>query len=139
MRQIGIVREVTESHAVVEVSRESACEGCHAKSDGSCAGCVTFGSSKKVTCRAENSVGAAVGNRVEVETASGVVILYAAAVFLFPLVLGIIGWFALGMIGETAAYLGAIGGFALAFVIVYFTLNRTAAKRLDVRILRILS
>jgi positive regulator of sigma E activity len=139
MRQIGIVREVLPTHAVVEVSRESACEGCHAKEEGSCSGCITFGSSKNVTCRAENSVGAPVGSRVEVETASGTVILYAAAVFLFPLLLGIAGWFLCGLIGETAAYLGAICGFVLAFLIVYFTLNRTAAKRLDVRILRILT
>ena len=137
MRQIGIVREVRTDCAIVEVSRQAACEGCHAKEEG-CAGCITFGSSKKHTCRAENSIGAAVGSRVEVETESGTVILYAAAVFLFPLICGILGWLVGGIVGETASYIGALAGFILSFAIVYFTLNKSAAKRLDVRITRVL-
>ncbi len=139
MRQIGIVREVLPTHAIVEVSRESACEGCHAKAEGSCSACISFGSGKKVTARAENSIGAKVGDRVTVETEANIVILYAAAVFLFPLICGIIGYFIGSIFAESAAYAGALTCFVLAFVIVYFTLNKTASKRLDVRITQILS
>lgn len=141
MRQIGIVREVREACAVVEVSRESACEGCHAKIDGSCSACVTFGKSKKVTARAENSIGAGIGDRVEIETPSKTVILYAAAVFLFPLICGVLGYFLGGLFSDTEAvsYIAALIGFAAAFIIVYFTLNKSAAKRYDVRITRILT
>lgn len=138
MRQIGVVREVNEGVAIVEVSRKSACEGCHAAADGECSACVSFGD-KKTTARADNSIGAKVGDRVVLETNSGTVILYAAAVFLFPLVLGIAGYFALGALNFAAApYIGALCGFALAFVIVWLTLNRTASKRCDIKIVRIL-
>ncbi len=141
MRQFGIVREVRTECAIVEVSRESACEMCHAKTEGGCSGCVSFGSSKKLEARAENSLGAVVGDRVEHETPSNTVILYAAGVFLFPLICGIIGYFLGGLFAqaEIVPYLCALAGFIGAFAVVYFTLNKTASKRLDVRITRILS
>ena len=85
MRQIGIVSEVFDGFATVEVSRKSACEGCHAASDGGCSACISFGN-KKTTARADNSIGAKIGDRVMLETDSRVVILYAAAVFSAPLV-----------------------------------------------------
>ncbi len=138
MQQIGIVREVFDDYALVEVSRKSACEGCHANVDGGCSACVSFGN-KAAVSRADNSLGARVGERVIIETASKTVLLYAAAVFLFPLILGVIGYFAGGLLSFTAAsYLGALIGFMAAFIIVWATLNRTAKKRLDVKIIRIL-
>jgi len=138
VRQIGIVREVGDGFAVVEVSRKSACEGCHASAEG-CSACVVLGD-KKTTSRAENSLGAGIGDRVELETPSKTVTLYAAAVFLFPVLLGIIGYLIAGALTTHAAapYIAALAGFALAFVIVYFTLNRRAASRFDVKIVRIL-
>ena len=136
MQQIGIVKEVYDDFAVVEVSRKSACEGCHANAEGGCSACVSFGE-RSMVCRAENSVGAVVGERVMVETRSKTVLLYAAAVFLFPLILGIIGYFAAsGLPFAAAPYICAVVCFVLAFLLVIFTLNRRAAKRLDVKIIR---
>ena len=136
MQQIGIVREVNTDFAVVEVSRKSACEGCHANAEGGCSACVSFGD-RTTVCKAENSAGAKVGDRVMIETESKTVLLYAAAVFLFPLILGIIGYFAAEKLSFAAApYMGAVLGFALAFIVVIFTLNRRASKRLDVKIVR---
>ncbi len=138
MRQIGIVSEVYDSFAVVEVSRKSACEGCHANADGACGACVAFGD-KKTTAKAANPVGAKIGDRVIIETESKTVVLYAAAVFLFPIILGIIGYFVGGLAAHTAApYVGALAGFVAAFIVVWLTLNRVASKRYDVKIVSIL-
>jgi len=138
MKKTGIVKEVNNAFALVGVSRKSACEGCHANFDGNCSACVIFGD-KETFCKAENSIGAKVGDRVVVETASHTVILYAAAVFLFPVILAIIGYFVGTLISDVGAPIfGALIGFALAFVIVWLTLDRTASKRLDVKIVRIL-
>lgn len=138
MRQIGIVREITDGHALVEVSRKSACEGCHANAEGSCSACISFGS-KSVISKADNSIGAAVGDRVVLESASGTVIFYAAAVFLFPLILGVIGYFVGALFrGEAAPYIGAVAGFVIAFIVVALTLNRYAEKHNAVRITEIL-
>lgn len=138
MQQIGIVREVFDRHAVVEVSRKSACENCHANIDGGCSSCISL-SEKAAVSKAENSIGAKTGDRVVIETESSTVLLYAAAVFLFPLLLGVIGYFIGTKFPLSAApYLGALGGFSLAFLIVFLTLNRSAEKRLDVKIIRVL-
>ena len=138
MKKIGLVTEVFNDHALVSVSRKSACEGCHANVDGNCSACITF-SNKETVCKADNSIGACVGDRVELETESKTVIFYAAAVFLFPVILSVIGYFALSLLNsETAAYLGALGGFVLAFIIVWLTLNRRASRRFDVKIVGVL-
>ena len=138
MRQIGIVTAVESGYSIVEVSRKSACEGCHANADGNCSACITIGK-RTTVCRAENLVGAKVGDRVAVETESGTVLLYAAAVFLFPLILAVIGYFAATFIPyEAAPYIGAVSGFVIAFPTVVFTLNRKASKRLDVKIVQVL-
>lgn len=138
MQQIGIVKELCGKLALVEVSRHSACEGCHAKADGNCSACVSFGD-KKTSANADNSIGAKVGDRVILETESRTVILYAASVFLFPVLLAVIGYLLGTFMSFTAApYIGAILGFILAFVIVWATLDRRAKKRCDVRIVRIL-
>ncbi len=138
MQQIGIVCDVLDNYALVEVSRKSACEGCHANIDGNCSACVSF-VSKKTLAKADNEVGAKTGDRVIIETASRTVLLYAVAVFLFPIILGAVGFFLGGILPQAwAPYIGALVGFIIAFLIVWATLNRTASKRLDVKIIRIL-
>jgi len=138
MKKIGLVTEVNNDHAVVSVSRKSACEGCHANVDGNCSACITF-SNKEAVCKADNSIGACVGDRVEIETESKTLLFYAAAVFLFPVILAIIGYFLLSLTNsEPLSYLGALGGFVIAFFIVWLTLGRSASRPLDVKIVRIL-
>ncbi len=139
MQQIGIVRATDGESATVEVSRKSACEGCHAKADGECSACVSLGG-KTVSTKAHNGIGAKVGDRVMLESESSTVLLYAAAVFLFPLLLGVIGYFVGGLIeGAAPAYIGAVLGFVLAFIIVWATLNRYAKRHSAVRITQILT
>ena len=138
MRQIGIVKEVLSDCATVMVSRRSACEGCHANADGNCSACISLGK-KELVSKAENSLGAAVGDRVVVETESGRVLTYAAAVFLLPTLLGIVGYL-LGGLAEYMfmPYVGAIAGFIVTFLVSCVILNRAASKRLDVKIIEIL-
>ena len=88
MIQTARVCETKEAVAVVEVRRQSACAGCHA---GGCLGC-----GKVVRAEAENSVGAQVGDLVEIEGTTTRVLLHAVLVFLMPLVsavcLYLLGW-----------------------------------------------
>ncbi len=139
MRQIGIVKDVSPEYATVLVSRKSACEGCHANADGNCSACISLGKKELVT-KADNMLGAAVGDRVLVETESGRVLTYAAAVFLLPIILSIISYILGGLAEYTfMPYVGAVVGFLVTFLASSVILNRAASKRLDVKIIEILN
>ena len=143
MRQTALVIEVDESSrtALVEVSRTSACEGCHAKAEG-CSACVSFGDGRKAQAKADNAIGAAIGDRVIVETESSTVLLYAALIFLLPLALGSAAYFLfqafLAGIHPALPYVGSLAGFAAAFLLLIFVFNKKAAGRTDVKIVEIL-
>ena len=138
MRQVGIVREVNEYCAVVEVSRKSACEGCHASLEGGCSACVSFGK-KEIRTRADNSIGARVGDRVLLETDSTTVIIYALAVFLLPIVTAAVGYILLSsLLGELAGYITAVACFISVFAISCLSLNSRASRRFDVKIVNVL-
>ena len=131
----------------IEVSRQTACEGCEQGKNGSCHACVMLGDSKKnrqLRSKAIDLVGAEVGDRVLVETDSSTVIKYAAEVFLLPLVLGAVGY----LIGEKLADFTSNGnllplvcslvGFAAAFTYVKLVPAKRAENNCDVKIIRIL-
>ena len=123
MEQCGAVKRIKGQYAEVEVKRSTACESCSAAH-------VCPSGRKDAVVRARNDAGAAVGDRVRLETPSGSVLKYAFAVFVFPLLLALAAFLAVSAFaGETAAILSALGGFALAFLIVFFTLERSAKKR----------
>lgn len=135
MQNIGIVVETFPEYAVVEVSRKSACEGC--SSAEGCKTCFSFGK-RETRTKAENFLGAKVGDRVLIETASRTVIFYAAAVFLLPLLLGIAGFMIGGLISQgIIQYICSLVGFAGAFAFIFFVFNKRAEGRLDVKIVRI--
>lgn len=139
MRQIGIVKSLQGNRATISVSRKTACEGCAAKSgEGGCSGCMTLATNRELIAAADNTLGAKVGDRVVVETDSNIVIGYAAAVFLLPLLFGVAGYFAGRLISTLAAYIVSAVGFAAAFIFLYFGLNKRAEKRCDVRIVQII-
>lgn len=126
--------------ATVEVKRKSACEGCHKMTLGEgCGVCSLLGSDSRFEAKAENGLGARVGDRVEVETGTGRVLFYSALVFLLPVVVGILlygvsGWF---FETELARYLLLAGGFAVSLFGVWLYSHFVIAKRLDARIVRI--
>ena len=65
MKTFATVITVTDMYAVVETERVSACEGCHkATEEGGCSVCTLMGGSRKVSAKADNTLGAKVGDRV---------------------------------------------------------------------------
>ena len=86
MRQRAVVVEVHGEYATVETSRRTMCDGC-AKGGGCGGHCEITGlvaSSGKMRAEVENKLGAKVGDTVEIESESGVILSYAALVFILP-------------------------------------------------------
>ena len=109
MEQLVRVRQIHEdSTATVLCVRESACSGdCH-----KCSGC---GAAKEsILLRADNPIGAKVGDLVKVESASGPVLKAAAVLYMLPLVFFFVGY-ALGAALEMSG--GLFGGLAFGLSI----------------------
>lgn len=141
MNTIAFVKETDGRYAVVETERKSACDGCHKNENGEgCAMCKVFGGSTKVSARAKNGIGAKVGDKVEIESSSARMLFYAMLVFILPLVLGIVAYFALipTGIGEGFSGLCAIGAFVLSFSIIAVISKLFLSKRCDIKIVKII-
>ena len=140
MTRNAIVVETTPDYAVVEVTRESACAGCH--NSDNCSICkIGLTDHAKMRSKAANPLGAREGDTVQIETDSATVLHYSAAVFLLPLALGAAGYI-IGYIADfdiMIRYIISLIGFAAAFVILKIFLEKRAAKRLDVRITQIIA
>lgn len=139
MQKAAVVVADLGDYKEIEVSRSSACEGCSQNKNGSCHACIALGDNRAMKTKARDEVGAKVGDRVMVETDSNTVIRYAAEVFLLPLLLAAVGYFVGGLFGkEAASYIGALLGFAAAFVFVKLVPAKRAEQSCDVRIVRII-
>ncbi len=121
MKQKAVVRSVFADYAMVEVARNSMCDGCvnqNCKSH-TCAAGAMFGSAKTMTVRAKNPVGAAVGDTVWVETADSRVLGNAALVFLMPIAVCMLLYavtdalFSADWIAYAAAAVGFVGAFGV--------------------------
>ena len=123
MEQCGKVKSVKGEYAEVEVRRSTACESCSASH-------VCPSGRKDAVIRARNDAGAAVGDSVKLETPSINVLLYSFAVFVFPLLVAVAAFFITsGFAADKYAIVAAVCGFAVAFLIVYLTVERSAKKR----------
>ena len=140
MTRNAIVVETTPDYAVVEVTRESACAGCH--NSDNCSICkIGLTDHAEMRSKAANPLGAREGDTVQIETDSATILHYSAAVFLLPLALGAAGYI-IGYIADfdiMIRYIISLIGFAVAFVILKIFLEKRAAKRLDVRITQIIA
>ena len=79
MRQRAVVVEVNGEYATVETSRRTMCDGC-AKGGGCGGHCEITGlvaSRGKMRAEVENKLGAKVGDTVEIESESGVILSYS--------------------------------------------------------------
>lgn len=146
-RTAVVVNDIGNNIKEIEVSRETACEGC--SQQGSCHACIMLGDSKKnraMRTKAFDPLGAQVGDRVEVETESSTVIKYAAEVFLLPIILGAVGYLlgeSLGAkisesIGRFLPLVCSLVGFAAAFAYVKLVPAKRAEMNCDVKIVRII-
>ena len=115
MEQLVRVRQIhRDGTATVLCVRESACSGdCH-----KCSGC---GAAKEsILLRADNPIGARVGDLVKVESETGPVLKAAAVLYMLPLVL-FFGGYALGAaLGLSGGLFGGVA-FALSIwlIVVY--------------------
>ncbi len=142
MKSKATVISVNGTRAVVEVERASACEGCHKNADGhGCSVCTLMGGDRRFRATASNSLGAATGDTVLVETATGRVLWYAVLVFLLPLALAALGWGLAALLHATptAQALAALGGFVLCFAGLFVYSKLLAKKRPDVEIVEIVN
>lgn len=108
MKQRGTVDAVSGRIAVISVVRESACSGdCH-----KCAGCGAV--SQTLQIRAKNPIGATKGDKVYVESSTGLVLWAAVLVYLVP----ILGFFAGYVLGFhwNAIPLWSVIGFVLGWI-----------------------
>ena len=91
MTRNAIVVETTPDYAVVEVTRESACAGCH--NSDNCSICkIGLTDHAEMRSKAATPLGAREGDTVQIETDSATILHYSAAVFLLPLALGAAGY-----------------------------------------------
>lgn len=128
--------------AMVETKRKSACDGCHKQKEGtSCAMCTLMGDKAELSTRAENSIGAKVGDEVMIESPSGRVLAYGALVFLLPLLLGLLCYLLCSLVSssEPIRLCGALLAFGGTYVFLWLYSRRVIARRCDVTITRILS
>lgn len=124
MLERAVVVETDGKIATIEVKRSSMCEGCHKLSgNGDCAGhCeisgLVAGNGKTVITKAVNLAGAAVGDKVRIETDSKKVIGYAALVFILPIIVCAVFYWVGDIIFTEAygAFLSAAVGFILTFL-----------------------
>ncbi|MBR4800160.1 MAG: SoxR reducing system RseC family protein [Clostridia bacterium] len=120
MTERGVVVKVKGKRATVRFDRRSACDSCHM--------CAVTRDGMKVEVVIENTLGANVGDFVEVEMAQRFVLTAAIIVYLIPLALVAFG-VGLGVLfNELTQILLAVGGLVLGFVIA-FLLDRFVIKK----------
>ena len=115
MTQYAIIKKLTgPEKAEVEVLRGTAC-------GDDCGSCEVCHYASKIRVEARNAIGAAVGDRVEIETATSRVLGAAVLVYVVPFVLFFIGYAIAALVLELAevpAMLVSFAFFAVGFVVV---------------------
>ena len=122
--------------AVIEISRKSACEMCH-ETGSACTACNIFTSSKKASARAQNAIGANVGDIVEVESKETTILGFAAIVFLLPIAIPLI-LYLIFQTNMTIAVTVAVAAFLITSIAVYFVSKRYEKKKPVLKITKIL-
>lgn len=113
MKQTGVVSEVKDGIAAVRFVRDSACgENC-----AMCGGC----DKRTSFVKAKNTIDAAPGDKVVIETDTGMVLAGAFFAYIVPIVLMFLGYDTLGCVG-------AVLGFLLPFIIFKF-INKKLEKK----------
>lgn len=141
MVNVAKIISVNDKIAIVEVNRKSACEGCHKSTDGnSCSVCGLMGGNKTITAKAKNSIGAKVGDRVEIESSSGRMLLYGLMIFVLPIVASLIAYFTAQalMADEAIRLISAFISFLSVFIIDFIVSKIIDKNRGDVIIVRII-
>ncbi len=107
MKRNAVVESVFGEKAKVSFLREEAC--------GSCAGRHFCTNAKKTSAEVKNSVGARVGDTVEIETKTASVLLYCLILFLAPIILALAMYLIFVNINTVLAYVFTAVGFVLPY------------------------
>ncbi len=128
MKAIGKVIELSDDFALVSSQRQSACASCHnCASKGACHAELVFGEQKQeVMIEAINSIGARVGDTVELEGSTRKTLSIAMLIFLLPFVLTSLAYFFLESQTDIGAVLPLIliGVFVISFFIITKLVNK---------------
>ena len=115
MTQYAIIKKLTgPERAEVEVLRGTAC-------GDDCGSCEVCHYASKIRVEARNAIGASVGDKVEIETATSRVLGAAVLVYVVPFVLFFIGYALAALVFELAeapSMLVSFGFFAMGFVVI---------------------
>ncbi len=115
MQQLVRVKETFEDGTAMVIHvRESACSGdCH-----KCSGC---GAAKEtILLKAQNPIGAARGDLVTVESATGPVLKAAAVLYMLPMVLFFAGYFVGDLLWQRGALVGCLSFVASIILAVFY-------------------
>ncbi len=141
MKTRAVVIALDGDYATVETERTSACEGCHKAEEGGCSVCSLMASNRKLATRAKNTVGAAVGDTVTVESETARLLWYAALVFLLPILVAALAWCVTLLLDANIAWqiAGAVIGFVGTFVGIFFYSKHLKKTHCDVEIIEIVT
>lgn len=131
MKEEDLVLESEGETAKVEIKRTTTCKGC---------GICRMGSSDTMIAEVENPGGAKVGDKVEVEVDTPLILKVAFIVYIFPIVGLIVGYLiGEGIFGsELVGICFGIGGLLLSFRVIYWYDKRLKRERkLRSKIIRI--
>lgn len=141
MVQLAKVIKTDGETAQISVERSSMCDGCSKKGcSGTCAAGRLFGTDKSMHALARNTIGADVGDTVQIETKTSVVMKYALIIFIMPIIISAILYF----IGkavfheEKSAIAAAFIGFIASFAVIGLIERRKSKSPPDVVIKRII-
>lgn len=137
LKETGTVVRTREGRVSVRLSRTSRCQGCNA--------CILAGGGAYMLAEAEDPLGVSVGDQVVIESRGPGQIGGSFVVYILPLALFVLGFFAASTIARPSGRsegIGVAGG--LLFVVLYFAAmalyyRRPAAKaRAAMRVVRVL-
>lgn len=136
----GVVVEVNGNAAIVEVERRAMCSSCEKNtSGGGCELCGLISSGGgKMRAEALNKAGAVPGDTVELETESKTVLAYAALVFILPLAVSALFYFAAFSVFRSDGT--GIACAAVGFVLSYAALivfEKRRKKKTDITIVKV--
>lgn len=133
MRAEGVVESVADDKmAVVSIKRDTAC-------GETCAGCGANCNMRNNSLTAINLIGAETGDRVFVEMHTKTVLKSAFVVYILPLVLFFLGYFASDFFGGSEMISAVCGGvlFVISFVLLHF-FDKKHSKDINARICEII-
>lgn len=130
------VISVSGELAEIEVRRKSMCDGCE---KSSCAVGGLMGNGGTMRTRALNKAGAMPGDTVEIESSNGRVLSLALLVFILPVVVGILFYYAAAAVGlgSVISALSAAGGLVLSFIGIGIAERVHRAKKPDITVVSI--